>query len=149
MIVILKKDVKGTGKAGDVIKVSPGYARNMLIPRGFAVEATEGNIRNLEKQKQIQKENEAIEKAKAEEVALKLSKGNIVIKTKAGEGGRLFGSITNKDIAEAIEEQLDIKIDRRKIVLENPIKELGIVNVEAKLYPEVTGKFVVEVKEEA
>lgn len=149
MIVILKKDVKGTGKAGDVIKVSPGYARNMLIPRGFAVEATEGNIRNLEKQKQIQKENEAIEKAKAEEVALKLSKGNIVIKTKAGEGGRLFGSITNKDIAEAIEEQLDIKIDRRKIVLENPIKELGIFNVEAKLYPEVTGKFVVEVKEEA
>lgn len=149
MIVILKKDVKGTGKAGDVIKVSPGYARNMLIPRGFAVEATEGNIRNLEKQKQIQKENEAIEKAKAEDVALKLSKENIVIKTKAGEGGRLFGSITNKDIAEAIEEQLDIKIDRRKIVLENPIKELGIVNVEAKLYPEVTGKFVVEVKEEA
>ena len=149
MIVILKKDVKGTGKAGEVIKLSPGYARNMLIPRGLAVEATEGNIRNLEKQKQIQKENEAIEKAKAEEIALKLSKGNIVIKTKAGEGGRLFGSITNKDIAEAIEEQLDIKIDRRKIVLENPIKELGIVNVEAKLYPEVTGKFVVEVKEEA
>lgn len=149
MIVILKKDVKGTGKSGDVIKVSPGYARNMLIPRGLAVEATEGNIRNLEKQKQIQKENEAIEKAKAEEIALKLSKGNIVIKTKAGEGGRLFGSITNKDISEAIEKQLEIKIDRRKIVLENPIKELGEVNVEAKLYPEVIGKFTVEVKEEA
>lgn len=149
MIVILKKDVKGTGKSGDVIKVSPGYARNMLIPRGLAVEATEGNIRNLEKQKQIQKENEAIEKAKAEEIALKLSKGNIVIKTKAGEGGRLFGSITNKDISEAIEEQLGIKIDRRKIVLENPIKELGTANVEAKLYPEVMGKFTVEVKEEA
>ena len=149
MIVILKKDVKGTGKSGDVIKVSPGYARNMLIPRGLAVEATEGNIRNLEKQKQIQKENEAIEKAKAEEIALKLSEGNIEIKTKAGEGGRLFGSITNKDISEAIEKQLEIKIDRRKIVLENPIKELGEVNVEAKLYPEVIGKFTVEVKEEA
>lgn len=149
MIVILKKDVKGTGKAGDVIKVSPGYARNMLIPRGLAVEATEGNVRNLEKQKQIQKEHEATEKAKAEEVASKLSKENIVIKTKAGEGGRLFGSITNKDISEAIEKQLGIKIDRRKIVLENPIKELGVVNVEAKLYTEVTGKFAVEVKEEA
>lgn len=149
MIVILKKDVKGTGKAGDVIKVSPGYARNMLIPRGLAVEATEGNVRNLEKQKQIQKENEAKEQAKAEEIASKLSKENIVIKTKAGEGGRLFGSITNKDISEAIEKQLGIKIDRRKIVLENPIKELGVVNVEAKLYTEVTGKFVVEVKEEA
>lgn len=149
MIVILKKDVKGTGKAGEVIKVSPGYARNMLIPRGLAVEATEGNVRNLEKQKQIQKEHEATEKAKAEEVASKLSKENIVIKTKAGEGGRLFGSITNKDISEAIEKQLGIKIDRRKIVLENPIKELGVVNVEAKLYTEVTGKFAVEVKEEA
>ncbi len=149
MIVILKKDVKGTGKSGDVIKVSPGYARNMLIPRGLAVEATEGNVRNLEKQKQIQKENEAMEKAKAEEIASKLSKENIVIKTKAGEGGRLFGSITNKDISEAIEKQLGIKIDRRKIVLENPIKELGVVNVEAKLYTEVTGKFAVEVKEEA
>lgn len=149
MIVILKKDVKGTGKAGEVIKVSPGYARNMLIPRGLAVEATEGNVRNLEKQKQIQKEHEATEKAKAEEIASKLSKENIVIKTKAGEGGRLFGSITNKDISEAIEKQLGIKIDRRKIVLENPIKELGVVNVEAKLYTEVTGKFAVEVKEEA
>lgn len=148
MIVILKKDIKGTGKAGDVIKVSPGYARNMLIPRGLAVEATEGNVRNLEKQKQIQKENEAEEKAKAEKIADKLSKGSIVIKTKAGEGGRLFGSITNKDISEAIEEQLGIKIDRRKIVLDNPIKELGLASVEAKLYPEVTGKFTVEVKEE-
>ena len=149
MIVILKKDIKGTGKAGDVIKVSPGYARNMLIPRGLAVEATEGNVRNLEKQKQIQRENEAEAKAKAEKIADKLSKGSVVIKTKAGEGGRLFGSITNKDISEAIEEQFGIKIDRRKIVLDSPIKELGQVSVEAKLYPEVTGKFDVEVKEEA
>ncbi len=149
MIVILKKDIKGTGKAGDVIKVSPGYARNMLIPRGLAVEATEGNVRNLEKQKQIQRENEAEAKAKAEKIADKLSKGSVVIKTKAGEGGRLFGSITNKDISEAIEEQFGIKIDRRKIVLDSPIKELGQVSVEAKLYPEVTGKFKVEVKEEA
>lgn len=149
MIVILKKDIKGTGKAGDVIKVSPGYARNMLIPRGLAVEATEGNVRNLEKQKQIQRENEAEEKAKAEKIADKLSKVSVVIKTKAGEGGRLFGSITNKDISEAIEEQFGIKIDRRKIVLDSPIKELGQVSVEAKLYPEVTGKFKVEVKEEA
>lgn len=149
MIVILKKDVKGTGKAGDVIKVSPGYARNMLIPRGLAVEATEGNVRNLEKQKEIQKKNEAIEKAKAEKIAQELSKENIVIMTKAGENGKLFGSITNKDISEAIENQLGIKIDRRKILLENPIKELGIVNIEAKLYPEVTAKFAVEIKEEA
>ncbi len=149
MIVILKKDVKGTGKAGDVIKVSPGYARNMLIPKGLAVEATEGNVRNLEKQKKLQAEKQAEEKAAAEELANKLSKETIVIKTKAGEGGRLFGSITNKDISEAIEKQMNVKIDRRKIVLDSPIKELGVTQVEVKLYPEVTGKVKVDVKEEA
>lgn len=149
MIVILKKDVKGTGKAGDVIKVSPGYARNMLIPRGLAVEATEGNVRNLEKQKKLQVEKQAEEKAAAQALADKLSKETILIKTKAGEGGRLFGSITNKDISEAIEKQMNVKIDRRKIVLDSPIKELGIVQVEVKLYPEVTGRVKVDVKEEA
>ncbi|MCI5697713.1 MAG: 50S ribosomal protein L9 [Clostridiales bacterium] len=149
MIVILKKDVKGTGKAGDVIKVSPGYARNMLIPRGLAVEATEGNVRNLEKQKKLQAEKQAEEKAAAQALADKLSKETILIKTKAGEGGRLFGSITNKDISEAIEKQMNVKIDRRKIVLDSPIKELGIVQVEVKLYPEVTGRVKVDVKEEA
>lgn len=149
MIVILKKDVKGTGKAGEVIKVSPGYARNMLIPRGLAVEATEGNVRNLEKQKKIQQEKQAEEKAAAEALSDKLAKETITIKTKAGEGGRLFGSITNKDISEAIEKQMHIKIDRRKIVLDSPIKELGSTQVEIKLYPEVTGKIKVDVKEEA
>ncbi len=149
MIVILKKDIKGTGKAGDVIKVSPGYARNMLIPRGLAVEATEGNVRNLEKQKKLQAEKQAEEKAAAQALADKLSKEIILIKTKAGEGGRLFGSITNKDISEAIEKQMNVKIDRRKIVLDSPIKELGIVQVEVKLYPEVTGRVKVDVKEEA
>lgn len=149
MIVILKKDIKGTGKAGDVIKVSPGYARNMLIPRGLAVEATEGNVRNLEKQKKLQAEKQAEEKTAAQALADKLSKEIILIKTKAGEGGRLFGSITNKDISEAIEKQMNVKIDRRKIVLDSPIKELGIVQVEVKLYPEVTGRVKVDVKEEA
>ena len=97
MIVILLKDVKGTGKAGDVVKVSDGYARNMLIPKGMAKEATEGNIRNLEKQKALLAEKRAEEKAAAQALAEKLAGLSTVIRTKGGEGGRLFGSITSKD----------------------------------------------------
>ena len=89
MIVILKKDIKGTGKAGDVVKVSDGYARNMLLPKGYAVEATDGNIRSLEKQKAVQAQKEADEKAAAEKLAAELAEKKVVIRTKAGEGGRL------------------------------------------------------------
>lgn len=149
MIVILKKDIKGTGKAGDVIKVSPGYARNMLIPKGLAVEATDGNVKSLEKQKKLQAEKQAEEKANATQLAKELSEKNLEIKTKAGEGGRLFGSITNKDISEAMVKQFNIKIDKRKIILDSPIKTLGVANVEIKLYPEVVGKLSVQVTEEA
>ena len=115
MIVILNRDVKGTGKAGEVVKVSDGYARNMLLPRGYAKEATEGNVRNLEKQKAIQEQQRAEAKAAAEKQAEELNAAKVVIKTKAGEGGRLFGSITSKDIADAAEKQLGIKIDKKKI----------------------------------
>ena len=99
MVVILIKDVKGTGKAGDVVKVSDGYARNMLLPRGLAKEATEGNIRNLEKQKAIAAEKLEEEKAAAKELAEKLEKITVKIKTKGGDTGKLFGSITSKDIS--------------------------------------------------
>ena len=110
MIVILLKDVKGAGKAGEVVKVSDGYARNMLIPKGFAKEATKGNVRNLEKQKAIMAEKQAEAKAAAEELAEKLKTLTVNIVSKGGEGGRLFGSITSKDISEALEEQHGIKI---------------------------------------
>ena len=95
MIVILNRDVKGTGKAGEIVKVSDGYARNMLLPKGWATEATDGNIRSLEKQKALQAQKQAEDKAAAQELASKLSDIKVVIKTKSGEGGRLFGSITS------------------------------------------------------
>ena len=125
MIVILNKDVKGTGKAGDVVKVSDGYARNMLIPRGLATEATQGNIRHLEKQKAIAAEKKAEEKAQAQQQAEKIQKASVLIKTKAGEGGKIFGSITSKDISEALREQHGIDIDKKKFQMDAPLKQTG------------------------
>ncbi|HIV80263.1 MAG TPA: 50S ribosomal protein L9 [Candidatus Avanaerovorax faecigallinarum] len=148
MIVILKKDIKGTGKAGDVVKVSDGYARNMLLPKGYAVEATDGNIRSLEKQKAVQAQKEADEKAAAEKLAAELAEKKIVIRTKAGEGGRLFGSITSKDIADAAEEQLGISIDKKKIQLNRTVKQTGHFDVEIKLYQGVKGTLSVDIVEE-
>jgi large subunit ribosomal protein L9 len=145
MIVILLKDVKGTGKAGDVVKVSDGYARNMLIPKGFAAEASDGNIRNLEKQKALVEEKKAAEYAKAEELAKKLSEVTVNIETKSGEGGRLFGSITSKDIADALKEQHKIDVDKRKFAMDNPIKHVGESEVLIKLYHEVSAKLKVNV----
>ncbi len=145
MIVILNRDIKGTGKAGEVVKVSDGYARNMLLPKGWATEATDGNIRSLEKQKALQEQKKAEEKAAAQELAAKLSDVKVVIKTKAGEGGRLFGSITSKDIADETKKQAGITLDKKKIQLSSPIKSMGTFEVEVKLYPEVSGKMTVEV----
>ncbi len=145
MIVILNRDVKGTGKAGEVVKVSDGYARNMLLPKGWATEATDGNIRSLEKQKALQAKQRAEDKAAAEELAAKLAETKVVIKTKSGEGGRLFGSITSKDIAEETRKQTGINLDKKKIQLSSPIKTMGTFEVEVKLFQEVTGKLTVEV----
>ncbi|MBQ2678200.1 MAG: 50S ribosomal protein L9 [Firmicutes bacterium] len=145
MIVILLKDVKGAGKAGEVVKVSDGYARNMLIPKGFAKEATEGNVRNLEKQKKIMAEKQAEAKAAAEDLAERMKTLTVNIVSKGGEGGRLFGSITSKDISEALEEQHGIKIDKKKIVLDSPIKHAGDTEVTVKVYPEVHAQLKVSV----
>ncbi len=140
MIVILNRDVKGTGKAGDIVKVSDGYARNMLIPKGYAKEATEGNVRNLEKQKAMAAEKKAEEKAAAQALAEKVNAASVTIKTKAGEGGRIFGSITSKDIADALADQQKLTVDKKKIQLDNPIKQTGELTVDIKLYPEVMAK---------
>ena len=148
MIVILNRDVKGTGKAGDLVKVSDGYARNMLLPKGYATEATDGNIRNLEKQKAIAAEKKAEEKAAAQELGEKIAKLAVEIKTKAGEGGKIFGSITSKDIADALKEQHNITVDKKKIQLDGTIKQTGEVTVEIKLYPEVSTKLKVDIKAE-
>ncbi len=148
MIVILNRDVKGTGKAGDVVKVSDGYARNMLLPKGYATEATDGNIRNLEKQKAIAAEKKAEEKAAAQQTAEKIGALSVEIKTKAGEGGKIFGSITSKDIADALKDQHKITVDKKKIQLDSPIKQAGEMTVEIKLYTEVNAKLKVIVTAE-
>jgi large subunit ribosomal protein L9 len=148
MIVILLKDLKGTGKSGEVVKVSDGYARNVLIPKGVAREATEGNVRSLEKQKALAIQKEDENRAKAQELAQRLEGLTVNVVTKGGEGGRLFGSINSKDIAEALKTQHQIEVDKKKIVLDNPIKVAGETDVQIKIYPEISGKLhvVVSVK---
>ena len=147
MIVILLKDVKGTGKAGEIVKVSDGYARNMLIPRGMAKEATDGNVRSLEKAKAVQAQKDADAKAAAEKLAKELKDKEIVIRTKGGEGGKLFGSITTKDIEAAVKDQLGVKIDKKKMQMESPIKHIGSHEVAVKLAGGVAA--VIRVKVEA
>ena len=145
MIVILMKDVKGSGKAGDVVKVSDGYARNMLLPKGLAKEATEGNIRSLEKQKAIAAEKLEEQKAAAKEMAAKLEKITLKIESKGGDSGKLFGSITSKDIAEALEKQEGMKIDKKKIEMKTPIKQAGGTEVTLKLFTEISAQLKVSV----
>ncbi|MDD6310889.1 MAG: 50S ribosomal protein L9 [Firmicutes bacterium] len=146
MIVILTKDVKGTGKAGDVVKVSDGYARNRLIPQGLAKEATEGNVRNLEKQKAIADEKRAEQKAAAQKQAAKLAEITLNMVSKGGEGGKLFGSITSKDISEALEKQEGIKVDKKKIDMAAPIKNAGESTVTLKLFQGVSAEMKVHVE---
>ncbi len=148
MKVILLQDVKGSGKAGDVVKVSDGYARNMLLPKGLAKEATEGNIRSLEKQKAIAAEKLEEQKAAAKEMAAKLEKITLKIESKGGDSGKLFGSITSKDIADALKDQHKITVDKKKIQLDSPIKQTGEMTVEIKLYTEVNAKLKVIVTAE-
>ena len=146
MEVILKQDVKGTGKAGQVVKVSDGYARNKLIPGGLAVEATPANKKAIEREKAKAKEKYEAEKAAALDLAQQLADKIIVVKTKVGENGRLFGAITSKEIASAITEQTGVEVDRRKIVLDKPIKETGVETIEIKLFQDVKGKVVVKIE---
>lgn len=146
MEVILKKDIKGTGKAGDIVNVSDGYARNKLIPSGQAVEATEANKRAIAREKANLAQKIAEEKAAAEAFAKILEQKPIIVKTKVGEGGKLFGSITSMDIAVAIKEQTGNEVDKKKIVLSKPIKEIGTSKVEIKLYQDVTAKIDVRIE---
>ena len=145
MIVILTKDVKGTGKAGDVIKVNDGFARNMLIPKGLAKEATQGNIRSLEKQKALADKKRQEQKEAAQERARTLESVTLDIKGKGGDSGKLFGSITSMDIAEALKEQEGIDIDKKKIEMEGPIKQAGESEVTLKLFQDVSAKLKVRV----
>ena len=146
MEVILKKDVKGSGKAGDVVKVSDGYARNKLIPAGLAVEATPANRKAIEREKAKAKEKFEQDKAAAEDFARRLADKIVIVKTKVGDNGRLFGAITSMDIANAIKEQTGEEVDRRKIVLNRPIKETGVETIEIKPFQDVSAKVVIKVE---
>jgi large subunit ribosomal protein L9 len=148
MKVIFLQDVKGQGKKGEMKEVSEGYARNFLIPRGLVKPATAGNMKQLEQQKQSEEKRKQKEKEQAEQLAEKLAALTLVIRSKSGEGGRLFGSITSKQIAEELEKQ-NIQIDKRKIQLDDPIRSLGVTQVPVKLHPDVKATLKVQVIEES
>ena len=147
MKVILQQDVKGQGKKGQMIEASDGYARNFLLPKKLAVLATAENINPMQQQEKAQKAQEAAEKAEAEATAAKLKDITVRITAKAGNGGRLFGSVTSKEIADALKEQHGINIQKTKIVQDEPIKAFGGYDLKVKLGYEVTGTLKVVVAE--
>ena len=147
MKVILLKDVKGTGKKGEVKEVSDGYARNFLIKKGVAVEASQANMKELDEKEKSKERKARIEYEEAVLLGKQMEEINIQIEVKAGEGGRLFGSITSKEIAEQLKKQKNLDIDKRKILMDEPIRTLGSTFVEIKLHQKVTTKIRVDVKE--
>ncbi len=146
MKVILLKDIKGTGKKGDVKQVSDGHARNYLIPKGLAKEATSSNIKEHDAQEKSAKKRIQEDTAHANELKKILEKHKFIFEVKAGESGKLFGAITNKEIAEKIKSDLDVDIDKKKIIISGGIKATGNHDVVVKLYREISAKIVVEVR---
>jgi large subunit ribosomal protein L9 len=146
--VILLKDVKGLGKEGELVNAKDGYARNFLIPRKLAVEATDANLKKWEEDMAKKKKKQQEEYEKALKLKEKIENVSIEIKSKAGEGGKLFGSITSKDIVEALKKQHKIDVDKKKVDMKNNIKTLGTTTVEIKVYPEITATLKVNVVEE-
>lgn len=149
MKVILLQDVKSLGKKGEIVTVNDGYARNYILPKKIGVEATGKNLNDLKLQKgnqaKVAKENlEA-----AQKLAGQLKAGQVELAIKVGEGGKTFGSVSSKEIAQAVKDQMNLEIDKKKIQLKEAIKSLGTHNVPVKLHPEVTAELKVVVKEEA
>ncbi len=147
MKVILQQDVKGQGKKGQLIEASDGYARNFLLPRKLAVEATADNLNKMKKQDEAKREREAAEKAEAQALAAKLDSMQVIIRAKAGAGGKLFGSVTGKDVSEALKAQHGVDINKTKIVQDDPIKSFGSYELKCKLGYEVSGIIHVVVTE--
>lgn len=146
MQVILLEDIAGKGKVGDAVKVSDGYARNYLFPSNLAIPATDANMKNLEKRKEKLAVQRASDLEGAKALAEKIESIEIKIQSKAGEAGKLFGSITSQDIANAVNEQHGLFMDKRKIKLDAPIKETGEHTVEVKVFPEITASLKVIVE---
>lgn len=147
MKVIFLKDVKGTAKKGEVKEVSDGYARNFLLAKGIAKEANSNNLNDHKQQEKAKEIKAQREEEEAIELGAKLKDAQVTIYAKAGEGGKLFGAITSKDIADQMKKQHNVEFDKRKILLTEPIKMLGSMTVEVKLHPKVTTTIVVDIKE--
>lgn len=148
MKVIFLQDVKGSGKKGEVKNVSDGYARNFLLGKGLAVEATAKNMNLLDGQKASAQHKKDVEKQTAEEIAAAINGKTVKALAKAGNGGKLFGSVTAGNIADLIEKQFGKKIDKKKVSLKSDIKNFGTYEVEIKLYTSVIAKVTVDVTEE-
>jgi large subunit ribosomal protein L9 len=148
MQVLLLRDVEGLGQVGEIKKVADGYARNYLIPRDFAVLATPGAVKQVKKHRQAEVSRQAKALSEAQALAEILDGEIVTFHARAGEGDRLYGSITNANIAEALEEKVDHEVDRRKIDLEEPLKELGTHAVTVRLAPEAEAKVTVVIERE-
>jgi large subunit ribosomal protein L9 len=144
--VILKREVRGLGRPGEVKDVADGYAQNFLVPRGLAIEATAGELRHLAQERQAEKTKKDRAHADAEDLAKRLGTIALVFKLKAGEQGKTFGSVTNKDIAQALLSEHHIDVDRAKIVLPEPVKALGAHSVEIRLLPDVRATLTIAVE---
>ena len=147
MKVILLEDVKSLGKKGDVVDVSDGYAKNFLITKKKGVEANSKNLNDLKLKKANDEKVAAQNLADAKALAESMAEKTVVVRLKAGEGGRTFGSVSSKEIAEEAKKQFDLDIDKKKIVIDDPIKSLGTYEVTVKLHPKVSGKIRVKVEE--
>ena len=145
MKVILLEDVKGVGKKGQVVNASDGHARNFLFPRKLAIEATNANMASLEAQQKKVQHQVATEVKAAQEMAEKLQEKPVIIKVKVGEKGRMFGSISNREVSEAIQSQLGIVVDKKKIVMPEQVKTVGTYTATAKLHAQVSAKLDFEV----
>lgn len=148
MKVVLLKDVKGQGKKDQVINVSDGYARNFLLPKGLAIIADNKALNEIKGREESEKHRKAVELQTAKDTAAKLETVVVKLSGKSGKDGRLYGSVTSKDIAEALKEQADIAVDKRKVVLDDALKTFGMHTVDVKLHSEVVGKINVMVSEE-
>lgn len=145
MKVILLQDIKGVGKKDDLINAADGHARNYLIPKKLAVEATDINIKQLKAKKKNEEQKRLDELEEAKKLATQIEKLNLEIKVKCGENGKLFGSVTNKEIADEIENISKLIIDKKKISIDEPIKSVGEKKVTVKLHPDVTIKITIKV----
>ncbi|MBQ9843518.1 MAG: 50S ribosomal protein L9 [Oscillospiraceae bacterium] len=147
MKVILLQDVKGKGKKGQMIEVSDGYARNFMLPKKLAIEATADAVNTMRMNDKAAAEKAARERAEALEISRKLREMTVTVTAKGGGAGRLFGSVTNQEIADALAKASGIKLDKRKIVLSDPIKSVGTYTVQCKLGYEITAPLTVKIEE--